>query len=381
MTSSYFFLQGLSGTSHAHEVRKLLELPDLEQAIFIVSYVRSEGVQMILDLLERHRGRVKIAAGVDNGVTTYQGLKLLHDAIGDGLHTVETGRGNLIFHPKVFFATSPGQTRMLTSSANLTAGGLHRNIEAGHLLTIEHLCECQRGQSRQIRAEVESLFERFPENVQSVTDEHLLEIMRQDGRLVDEIPDSRPPSLYPKVKVPRPATPFVPPMRLKRPKLEIAPATPQWKLMWQSRPLSRSDLSIKMKGRYPSGNLPLSRGRLPRSVDFRRYFREEVFDQLDWTEGSPLSEVATASFELRIEDTFIGIHDLRLRHWHKRSSARPHEPLTYLIWGSFKPYVSDARFTRWTLGLYRDEANKESFLLQILPRPIRVPVTRSDAGR
>lgn len=93
-----------------------------------VSYVRTEGVNLILSNLEGKK--VELICSFDMNITQAQGIRrLLEKGVKVRIYNKSTGT----FHPKVWIFEQNGERKVLITSANMTYGGLRSNIEAGIL--------------------------------------------------------------------------------------------------------------------------------------------------------------------------------------------------------------------------------------------------------
>lgn len=98
-----------------------------------VAFVKNSGVKHIYSLLSdfRQRGISKISVGIDNGVTTYEGLLNLLDAIGENSEMwIFHNENSSTFHPKVYLFANGQSADFIVGSGNLTEGGLFTNYEA-----------------------------------------------------------------------------------------------------------------------------------------------------------------------------------------------------------------------------------------------------------
>jgi len=110
-------------------------LQDEQWSLFRVSvaFVKNSGVKHIYSLLSdfQQRGQSKISVGIDNGVTTYEGLVNLLDAIGtDSEMWIFHNENSSTFHPKVYLFANDENADFIVGSGNLTEGGLFTNYEA-----------------------------------------------------------------------------------------------------------------------------------------------------------------------------------------------------------------------------------------------------------
>lgn len=98
-----------------------------------VAFVKNSGVKHIYSLLSdfQQRGQSKISVGIDNGVTTYEGLVNLLDAIGEKSEMwIFHNENSSTFHPKIYLFANDKNADFIVGSGNLTQGGLFTNYEA-----------------------------------------------------------------------------------------------------------------------------------------------------------------------------------------------------------------------------------------------------------
>ncbi len=98
-----------------------------------VAFVKNSGVKHIYNLLSgfRERGQSIISVGIDNGVTTYEGLVNLLDAIGSNSEMwIFHNENSSTFHPKIYLFANDESADFIVGSGNLTEGGLFTNYEA-----------------------------------------------------------------------------------------------------------------------------------------------------------------------------------------------------------------------------------------------------------
>ena len=114
-------LQGISARSHCDEVKELLKLPDIERVAISVAFVNENGVDLIAEELRAVSECTTVYGGINNGVTTRQGLERLF-GLGLNLFVVDTGAPGVTYHPKLYFARNANQARFIAGSANLTLG-------------------------------------------------------------------------------------------------------------------------------------------------------------------------------------------------------------------------------------------------------------------
>lgn len=384
MPTSEFILQGFRAETHLGATKWVLACPFLDRAIFSVAFVNEGGVTLLAPELQAIGSRLTVLAGIRNPITSRQGLERLL-GLGSILYAVDTGGRSPLFHPKVFFAVGPAEARLVIGSANLTAGGLNNNIEAGVKLSFNRGDVLDEGFVTQLMASFDGLPTQHPANVIRITASAELLLLEKSGRLLDESLVQAPsPSTtaskpaadtVPKIKLlvqpiysapkkPTPVAAVVPPA----PPGVVPPMPTAWQKVWTSKPLTERDLSIpKGKNTHPTGSINLDKGLLPAGVDHRHYFREEVFDGLDWTSSGATVDEATGIFQLVVKDIEYGEALLRIAHSHSTTSRAylQRNAMTRLSWGPLKEFVSDAGLLQRRLTLYRDANDFKQFLIEI----------------
>jgi hypothetical protein len=339
---------------------------------------------------------VTVFAGIRNDITSWQGLKKLHK-IGVNLYTVDTGSRNVIFHPKLYLVRNPNNARLIVGSANLTLGGLNNNIEAGMALGFELADADDQAVITGIEAQLDSLPGEYPNHVVPVQTLERLDELLAAGLLVDEMAlppphpstaaraDARDRATAIVLKVERrrkallrgtaapamaPAAPAAP-RRRRRGAAAAALAAPgvEVELVWESKPLTRRDLTIPTaEGTHATGSVNLDKGLLQEEVDHRHYFRDEVFENLLWTPvGNGSVEEAHAKFQIVLKGISYGEFDLRIGHTTSTTSKSyvQRNAMTRLSWGPMRDYIAREDLIGRTLALYRDRAEPTRFVLEI----------------
>lgn len=381
-------LQGLTKRTHSDVLAEMLSLKDVERVILSVAFVSESGVELIETLLKPLAKKTTVFAGIRNDITSAQALRRLL-ALGVSLYAVDTGSRLLLFHPKLYLVRCKAVAQLSIGSANLTLGGMNNNIEAGVLLGFDP-AEVDDGT---FLSETEKRFDDLkaahPDNVLAVDDKKFIDNLLASGRVVDEmaVPPPRPgTSAKPGSSDPTPLMKMkVPPLR-RSPRAASKPKAPKsgatgssatvkstvgvdYELMWVSKELERRDLNIPRAGRNtnPTGSINLDKGLMDAGVDHRHYFREVVFEGLNWPTKSQAVDTATASFAITVKGIDQGTYDLTVRHTTSTTSASytQKNAMTRLSWGAAKGLVQDRTLLGRHLALYRDRADATRFRLEI----------------
>ena len=398
MAEKDFILQGFTDRTHGDAIRELFDLAEIERVLVSVAFVTESGVQQIEEQLTPYGKSLVIFAGIRNEITSHQGLLLLN-SFSSELYAVDTGARNIVFHPKIFFVRGKNHARMVIGSANLTLGGLNNNIEAGVVLEFDLSNANDKKLVDGIEAEFAKLPGEYPEHILKVSGKPLLDEWLGDGRLVDEmaVPPPRPststgggtggtdtvpriklkvPALYRALKKAKAVAKAAPgnsaPIKAGKAKAAAAPAAPGvvLELVWESKPLTRRDLTIPTEaGTHATGSVNLDKGLLSAEVDHRHYFRNDVFPGLTWTptNKSGAVEEAYAKFQLVVKGISHGEFDLRLAHTTSTTSAsyKQNNAMTRLGWGAAREHIARSDLIGRTLSLYRDNADEKRFVLEI----------------
>jgi hypothetical protein len=398
MARKEFILQGFTARTHGDAVRELFDVDDIRRVVLSVAFVSESGVQEIQRELTAHGAQLIVFAGIRNDITSDQGLVRLHSIPGSRLYTVDTGSRTVLFHPKVYLVRGRIRARLLVGSANLTLGGLNNNVEAGMMLDFDLDDADDEAVVQGIEACLAALPVEYPSHVVRVGAVAELDEMLVSGRLVDEmaIPPPRPTTsaggtgvsdTVPRIKLKvnplrsalrraraipkRPKAPRVAAARRAGARARVhVPATVgvQFELVWESKPLTRRDLSIPdAVGTHAAGSVNLDKGLLPEPVDHRSYFRDEVFAALPWSKSSATTDEAYAKFQLVIKGISYGEYDLRIGHTTSKTSRsfRQNNAMTRLSWGPMREYIAREDLIDRTLALYRDEVDPTRFVLEI----------------
>lgn len=132
------FIQNQIDHLNNHEDIIAAEIESADKMLFVVAYVRENGVDRILDKI---KGKpTKLLCSLDMGITQLSGIKKLIEN-GVEVKVYKSSKGT--FHPKIWlFGTNNNHWKMLIGSANLTRAAFVDNVEASVLIegqsSIEH---------------------------------------------------------------------------------------------------------------------------------------------------------------------------------------------------------------------------------------------------
>jgi HKD family nuclease len=396
MATKEFILQGLTDRTHMAAVRELFDVPNIERVILSVAFITEGGVDLLSAKIKSCASHVEVFAGIRNDITSRQGLTRLH-ALGVNLYAVDTGSRNVLFHPKLYLVRGKRRARLMIGSANLTIGGLNNNIEAGMLLEFDLTEKSDKSVVDTIEGRFSVLPKEYPAHVLKIDTTKLLDEMQASGRLVDEmaLPPPRPSTsassgssdpvsritlkVVPiRKSLGKPKAPTKP--ITKPPTKKAAASTPapsalpttvgvEFDLLWESKPLTRRDLTIPTaSGTHATGSVNLDKGLLGEEIDHRHYFRDAVFEHLTWsTTISGTVDEAYAKFQLVLKAVSYGEFDLRIAHTTSTTttSYAQRNAMTRLSWGPMRPFIAKPDLIGRTLALYRDRVDATRFILEI----------------
>ena len=142
-------------------------------------------------------------------------------------------------------------------------------------------------------------------------------------------------------------------------------------LVWQSNPLTRRPLNIPAgNNTNPTGSMFFTKGQTA-DIDQRHYFREEIFGALDWQNDIAPDkkhlERSKGKFRIVIKNVSYGIFEMSLTHDSRTESVAydQNNSVTQLHWGEVKPLVAREDLLGRTIFLYRDDNQRDLFILEI----------------
>ena len=395
-----FILQGTTSDSHLDEIVETISIPETSKIIISVAFLTQRGFALLSDIIKPNADKAIVIAGIRNGITSAQGLLSCIEC-GCKTYAVDTGSKSVIFHPKIYFGRNAKKAQLVLGSANLTVGGLNSNIEAGLKIEIDLNIPKDAAFVADLEAKITGMITEFPDHVFEVSSDDMVKTLLTAGRLVDESVTSIPsPGGSSRNRNPDP----VPKMNLKKKRLHLAsvspieeeaapktsdemaigqqyvapapelldtPLTYKVELVWQSNPLTRRPLNIPTRSNTnPTGSMFFTKGQTS-DIDQRHYFREEVFGALDWKNDIAPSkehlERSKGKFRIVIKNVNYGIFEMSLTHDSRTESVtyNQNNSVTQLHWGEVKPLVAHEYLLGRTISLYRDDEQRDLFILEI----------------
>lgn len=388
MATIALLFQAVTSEFHASELRKLIARPKLTRFVASVAFVRLDGVNAVADELKAVAGISTFYVGIRNDITSLQAVRRLLE-IGVKVFAVDTASRSSIFHPKVFLAKAKLGASAIIGSANMTFSGLHNNIEAGAILSLDLANAEDKTFVQSLLAVLDGLPVTFPNHVFAVKDAAHAESLFDDGRLVDEdvviapaVASSVRKGERDKLKAMELAR-HAPPTRKRRrlkPKSGIATTTEEvaqnpiveitdFSLIWESRGLTERDLNIPSgEQTHATGSMLWKKG-AAEDIDQRHFFRDEAFADLDWQRDKAKSHIerVEAVFQIVVKRLNYGSFKLRLSH-NTDTVSRTYEQknaMTSVSWGSALEFIAKRDLLGRIMSLYRKDGNPPEFLIEI----------------
>jgi hypothetical protein len=374
----------------------------------ITAWAQESGLQHLRGTIEGihgRSGRAEAILGVDQGIATYEGLKLALETFDDVYLFHDGGRS---FHPKLYAIENDDTTRLIIGSSNVTEGGLFNNFEVSVAIDLDRRDE----DDEKFRDEARDYFKRFLKKEMPVRhlDANLAEKLRNEGVVTTSAQrvqaqragykQSQPAlqRIFGKKVSGLPSAPHVarkpgrtstrstggisggtvPPVTAVPPtttRLRASPVAMSW---W--RVLSASDAMKKGGDSHQRKDVILNKG--PHPIDQTVFFRQHFFAGAAWTQrlmrsyqGRPkrTKEIATIPFDVFISGRHLGNYDLTVDHANSRIAGQGNSP-TWLNWSDLGTEIGKNDYTGWYLLLERLANN--TFQLKIRktkPRRALIP--------
>lgn len=342
----------------------LLESDKTKKCILTSAYMDGYGVSLVLDNLiglKEGNAFIRIYVGIDNGVTTYEAIKMLVDA-GICVTGIDTANIDTIFHQKAYATSATGCKRMVIGSSNLTGRGLLRNYEG--VVLLENGTDDGEDYADELENALETLRKEWPDNFVDFhsidhlhSEKDLLVTAKQRAlRLREQLAES---SKKGRQNV-RPAMP--PATRGARknvqgevncsPSFQLAvDATSSgsddlssdeyelFELIWTTKATKRH-LNISSDITHGTGDFNLGKGKSGGYVhdcdlDFQTFYRYGLFDQCDWVSCGDTTgnERTDCRFLVLFNDVNMGIHRLTISYTVAQATRNQKNATTAIKWG------------------------------------------------
>ena len=373
MAKINFVLQGIAeNENHEASIIELLS-PEFVHYLLCLAFVRKSGVERIIHQLPAQK--TKLFVGVRNGVTSVQGIfSLLKGGIVP--FAVDTASSQTIFHPKIYTAYNKKQAQVIIGSANLTLGGLNRNVEASAHIRLHREKQSDEAFLKKLISGISSLPEKYPKHVFPITTKRQAVKLLHEGRLEDE--RLHRPMLRGIVSGNGSREDGLPPLSIRhrdqqpsniaKRSLQAASSNAAI-LVWESKPLKKRSLNIPgNEGTHVTGDLNLGQGTREK-INFQHYFRDDVFSGLQWKTDpdslSPQLERSEIEVEIVIRNLSYGTFELEVTHDPRTDTAsyKQGNVTTKIKWGNARQLVSKEDLLGGTMRLYRK--GPRNFIMEI----------------
>jgi len=330
-----------------------------------------------------------IIVGIDQGGTSKEALEEILSLNIESYIFYQ--KENPIFHPKFYLFEGTNDVKIILGSSNLTGTGLFTNIESSLLVEFNKTDKDGLALLSELKTYYKSLLNYTDPNIFKI-DNKVINNFFLDGIVPDEATRKRNYSKgtststgkkVNKSKVPKRSVPKVPssifPSKSKKSKpatvvpvaatVPVTTAITSKNLVWKKLKLSNSDAQDVPAGTAITGNLKLAQARFKLGttvIDQKTYFRNQVFNKLNWVKTKPHSatyEETFGVFDILISGKPIGKFTLKLSHDSSRVAGQGNTP-TWLHWGrTVIPVLQKNSLSGKTLNLY--EVNND-FLIEIV---------------
>lgn len=296
-----------------------------------------------------------------------------------------------IFHPKIYLFEGETKTSIIIGSSNLTGRGLFNNIESSTL--IEFNTDDKEGLAflKSMKEYYASLFDFSDPNLFKITPEIIQKFVdlkvvptkriwlnKQGKKKIENnkggdfnIPVRKIASLPPSFKKKHKAKEMADTAGEELLSVSQDAIVSNLTKVWKSKPLTERDLNIPTGANTnPTGSMLFKKG-LMTSIDHRNYFRNSVFEKLNWQQHPNPAythlEKSSANFEIKIDGNSMGVFNLIINH-NKATDTKAYKQknaMTNLSWGNAKATIAKPELLGKTLTLFRDENLANKFIIEI----------------
>lgn len=335
---------------------------------------------------------LNLIVGIDQEGTSKKALKEINQL---GINSyIFYQKESPIFHPKIYIFEGENDTVLIIGSSNLTARGLFGNVESS--LMVEFTNDNQEGINllKEIKDYYKTLFDFTDQNLFKITPTIISQFVKEGIVPTKKIwkkkqkkNTSGKPQLEENIlDIPKRPTVKIPSNFKGRYKTNKAISKVITELeiennfefeneednevLWESGPLTERDLNIpKGTNTNPTGSMLFKKGAL-RNINTRHYFRNEVFETLDWSLDIRTNrthiERAVANFKIVILGIDYGNYPLSISHnTNSEHLERVKQPATQLHWGKVLALIAQDELIGKTATLHKDITSENAFTLII----------------
>lgn len=341
------------------------------------------GLSGHINSAKKYFKELTIIVGIDQGGTSKEALE---EILSLNIQSyIFYQKESPIFHPKFYLFEGINDVKIILGSSNLTGSGLFTNIESSLLIEFSQTDKDGLALLSELKTYYKSFLNFSDPNIFKI-DNKLINDFFLDGIVPNEATRKSnyskgtssivvTKSKVPKRNVPKVPTDIFPSKNKKSKPTEVVQTTPvstttsSKSLVWKKLKLSNSDAQDVPAGTAITGNLKLAQARFKVGttvIDQKTYFRNQVFNKLNWVKTKPHSatyEETFGVFDITISGKPIGKFTLKLSHDSSRVAGQGNTP-TWLHWGrTVIPVLQKSSLSGKTLNLY--EINQD-FLIDIV---------------
>lgn len=355
--------------SIGEKIIELLKNEDIKNFTVLTAFTSESIISKLFVYLQAENieiDNIRIVTGIDQKGTTKEALLSLLQYTNINSRVFYSSTNN-IFHPKIYLLESDKNTYLIIGSSNLTQQGLFVNIESSILLEIENDNEEDYNIIIKLKEYYTIIEDDDDPNLYVLTHDLISDfddkkLLPTKLEVIKEIRKSALEKEMSKTSYAKRAVPKIPSFlkgvisyvrrSIQSSKNnEVTSNTSSGIVLWISSSLTERDLNIpRGQNTNVTGDINIDRGDMPDTLDFRHYYREVAFNNLNWRNSTRKAsghlEEAIAKFEIFIDDISRGIYDLKLSHNPKTDTKTyvQKNAVTKLKWGSAKHIVANPAY-------------------------------------
>ena len=361
------------------EIKKVLEKDDFTSVWILTAFINERAIHNLMPSIEKSKADISFIIGIRNNVSTYQALECLIN-INVSVFVFDTARVESIFHAKVVAGCGLTTAKIICGSANITTGGLANNIEAGIISKLNLECEADKKFWTEAKEYIDNIIHNYPKNVKKISEARELDELYKQGLVVDEN-QRRLRSNFSGEDKEKQEKSIVSRFPLANKKLlNLGKKQKQTNAIlrklnqitveetceevWRSNKLTKSHLGIVKRGTHAKGEMSPGKGRYGQ-IDQFTYFRDTVFQDLEWKNNKNGDEIALAYFTMIICGINYGEYKLKILHKRKGMIAyQQNNYVTSIRWGDASYLVKNENLLGRELALYKT-CDKKRFVINI----------------
>lgn len=382
--------ESVSEFSVGNTLLKLFSDYDFHTFTGILAFASLSGVNGLLKIVEnaKHLSQVKIVTGIDQKGTSKEALEALLSSEKINSY-IFYQPSHTIFHPKVYLFEGKHKSELIIGSSNLTSHGFFTNVEASMIVSIDNSIDSDKEIICQLKDYFKGIFDNTDLNLKSLSQELINELvnanivpLEEERKIVQDKVDkileietkkiiSR---IFPKRAIPKIPIEFIKSRSKKTTKAKsdvVDKNIIEAELVWESGKLTERDLNIpKGTNTNATGSMLFKKG-LTENIDQRHYFRENVFNLLEWNQDTNPNkshiERAFATFYIQVENSKPKPYQLTINHNTRIDSKSylQNNSMTSISWGKAKELIANEHLIGKTAKLYQIQGKEDEFLFII----------------